>query len=169
MSRKKPKEKMQLTDWEWTTLVAAWRYYERRATISSATFPEDMVRRFWGSGRYADSALTQIARQFAVIDHGIDGEKDWIGDKTIMDCDRRPWCLFFAFCKAWINGFHTVVLDRATPDGKHIHDEPLCFYCECTGRWHPVDEYIQCPTVEPWCAEEFIKEIRKPNRKDETK
>ena len=36
-----------LDDWEWTTLVAAWRYFEHRMTIASASFPEDVE-----SGRF---------------------------------------------------------------------------------------------------------------------
>lgn len=169
MSRKKPKGKQRLTDWEWMTLVGAWRYYERRATIASATFPADIVERFWGSGMYSDEALTQIARQFAEIDHGMDGEKDWIGDKTIRDCDRKPWCLFYAFCKAWLGGFSTVVMDGDGADGTHIHDEPKCFHCDYTGRWYPVDEYLFNPRNPRYCAEEFIKEIRNKEGKDETK
>ena len=44
-SRKVRKLKF-LDDWEWTTLVAAWRYFEHRMTIASASFPEDVVRRY---------------------------------------------------------------------------------------------------------------------------
>ena len=40
-SRKVKKLKF-LDDWEWTTLVAAWRYFEHRMTIASASFPEDI-------------------------------------------------------------------------------------------------------------------------------
>lgn len=162
---KKTEKIRRLTDWEWTVLVAAWRYYERRATIASATFPEDVVRRFWGSGRYADSAIRQIANQFAKIDHGSDGEECWMGDKTIHDCDRRAWCLFYAFCKAYCDGFSTVVLDHVGPSGTRIHEEPTCFWCECTGKWHNVDGYIHAPHIAGWCSPEFIREIRKPNGK----
>lgn len=154
-------EKVRLTDWEWTTLVAAWRYYERRASIASATFPADIVERFWGSGRYADSALTQIARQFAETDHGADGERFWTEDRTIHDCDRTAWCKFYAFCKAHCDGFSTVVLDGTGTDGKHLHDEPRCFHCECTDRWYPVADYIRNPRIERYCADEFIKGVRK--------
>lgn len=159
---KKKTEKIQrLSDWEWTTLVAAWRYYECRSTIASATFPADVVRRFWGSGKYADSALHQIAYQFAVTDHGADGERFWSGNGTIHDCDRRAWCKFYAFCKAYCDGFSTVVLDGDDPDGHHIHDEPLCFYCDYTGRWYHVNAYIYNPQDERWCGQEFIKEVHR--------
>ncbi len=163
----KKKEKIieNLSDWEWTTLVAAWRYYERRSTIASAMFPEDVVIRFWGSGKYSDAVLRQIAKQFANIDHGLDGEAYWMEDKTIMDCDRKPWCLFYAFCKGWVDGFSTVVLDGIDPYGRHIHsEEPRCFFCECTGRWYSADQYIGHPYLEVYFAKEFIKEI-KPNQK----
>lgn len=159
----KKKEKIieNLSDWEWTTLVAAWRYYERRATIASATFPEDVVRRFWGSGKYSNAVLRQIANQFANIDHGRDGESYWTKDRTIMDCDRKSWCVFYAFCKGWCEGFTTVVLDATLADGQHLHQEPACFWCEYTKRWYPVDEYISDPYYHRCCAEDFITEVRK--------
>lgn len=158
--KKKEKKIEILSDWEWTTLVAAWRYYERRATIASAMFPEDVVRRFWGSGKYSDDVLRQIANQFANIDHGMDGEAYWIDDKTVRNCDRRPWCLFYAFCKGWCNGFSTVVLDGAAQGGRRLHEEPTCFFCKYTGKWHNSDYYIRQPHIAGWCAEEFIKEIK---------
>lgn len=159
--KKKEKKIEVLSDWEWTTLVAAWRYYERRATIASAMFPEDVVRRFWWSGKYSDSVLRQIANQFANIDHGMDGEEYWTKDRTIMDCDRKSWCMFYEFCKCWMDGFPTVVLDATLADGQHLHQELECFWCEYTGKWHPVDKYISNPHYHRWCAEEFITEVRK--------
>lgn len=159
--KKKEKKIEILSDWEWTTLVAAWRYYEGRATIASATFPDDVVRRFWGSGRYSDAVLRQIANQFANIDHGRDGESYWTKDRTIMDCDRKSWCVFYAFCKGWCEGFTTVVLDATLADGQHLHQEPACFWCEYTKRWYPVDEYISDPSRHWCCAEDFITEVRK--------
>ena len=163
--KKKEKKIEVLSDWERTTLIAAWRYYERRATITSAMFPEDVVRRFWGSGKYADSALTKIANQFANIDHGLDGEAYWIDDKTIMGCDRKPWCLFYAFCKGWCDGFSTIVLDGVAPDGGFLHVEQTCFFCKYTGKWHNVDDYIRDPYIAWYCADEFIKEIKQNKRK----
>lgn len=159
--KKKEKKIEVLSNWEWTTLVAAWRYYELRSTITSGMFPEDVVRRFWGSGKYSDSVLRQIANQFANIDHGMDGEEYWTKDRTIMDCDRKSWCKFYAFCKAWMDGFPTVVLDATLADGQHLHQELECFWCEYDKRWHPVDKYISDPSSHRWCAEEFITEVRK--------
>lgn len=146
-----------LSDWEWTTLVASWRYYEFRQTISSATFPEQIIERYWGSGKYSDKALRSIARQFYHIDHR-NGEQDWMAS-SIMDCDKRLWCKFYAFCKAWYEGFRTVVLDGDC-NGKHIHDESECFYCEYTKRWYSKNNYITAPFHEMYCGEEFIKEIK---------
>ena len=150
-----------LSLWEWGTLVAAWRYYELRSTIASAMFPADVVERFWRSGRYADAVLKQIARQFAEIDHGADGERFWSKDKTSHDSDRRAWCKFYAFCKAHCDGFSTVVMDGDLDDGTHVHASPMCFHCECTGRWYQVDDYIHNPRIEIYCADEFIVEVHK--------
>ena len=44
---KKDTQKKALTDWDWTTLVAAWRYYEHGHTITSAMFPHEIVTRFF--------------------------------------------------------------------------------------------------------------------------
>lgn len=107
MPRKKPIDK--LTNWEWTTLVAAWRYYEYGRTIVSATFPEDIIKRFF-QGAYSTRVCKQIARQFAETDHGIRGEEDWTKDKYLLDCDKLPWTKFFRFCQGYVTGFHKVVL-----------------------------------------------------------
>ena len=61
-------EKKSLTDWDWTTLVAAWRYYEHGHTIASAMFPHEIVRRFF-TGSYDEESCRRIARQFVEIDH----------------------------------------------------------------------------------------------------
>ena len=162
MKKKENEKKIEeLSNWEWTTLVAAWRYYESRSTIASAMFPEDIVSRFWGSGKYSDAALHKIANQFANIDHRLDGESFWADDKTLRECDRRPWCTFYAFCKHWADGFPLVVLDGVNGDGKHVHDEIRCFHCDMTGKWHPVDKYIEAPFYNQYCADEFIVEVRK--------
>jgi len=126
-------------------------------TIASASFPEDIVRRFF-SGKYDDESCKRIARQFAEIDHP-NGEEDWTGSEYLMNCDKTPWCKFYAFCKAYCDGFKTVVMDGEN-NGKHIHDEPECFWCEYTKRWYPKDMYIERPWEERYCAEEFIKEVK---------
>lgn len=147
-----------LESWDWCSLIAALRYYERRSTITAAMFPGDVVTRFWGSGKYADSVLTQIANQFARIDHGLDGEEFWSEDKTCYACDKKVWCKFYAFCKAWCIGFSTVMIDR-TENGRQLHDERKCFYCDFTKRWYPVDEYVASPNLEAYCPEEFITKV----------
>ena len=123
-SRKVRKLKF-LDEWEWTTLVAAWRYFEHRMTIASASFPEDIVSRYF-TGEYDEGSCKRIAHQFAVTDHGTGGENDWADRKYLMDCDKEPWCLFFAFCKAYINGFKTIVLDGES-DCKHIQGDKAFF------------------------------------------
>ena len=96
-----------LTDWDWTTLVAAWRYYEHRHTITSAMFPHEVVTRFF-TGKYDDETCKIIANQFVNIDH-YHGPNDelsgWIGDYTFGECDRRAWRLFYFYLKAWLCGF----------------------------------------------------------------
>jgi len=146
--------------WDWETLVASWRYYEYRNTISSASFPVDIVERYWKSGNYSPKALRKIARQFVEIDHR-NGESDWTGlwKDSLRDCDKLPWCKFWAFCNGYLHGFKTVVLDGKS-DGKHLHEEPECFWCEYTQRWYPAKEYIENPWIESFCGEEYIKEVK---------
>lgn len=102
-------KKKTLTDWEWTTLVASWRYYEHRHTIASAMFPHEIVKRFF-TGAYDEKLCKLIARQFVEIDHK-DGPDDkmsgWVGDKSYGECYRKAWRLFFYYLKAWICCFST--------------------------------------------------------------
>ena len=159
MPRKKPIDK--LTGWEWITLVAAWRYYENGRTIVSATFPEDIIRRFF-QGAYSTRICKQIANQFAVIDHGIRGEDDWAKDEYLRDCDKLPWTKFFRFCQGYVVGFHKVVLKRAG-----LQQEIDAFYVDWNNCWYPVNEYCEYPHREIYCAPEFIVSIDgKPYRKD---
>ena len=106
---KKETKKKTLTDWDWTTLVASWRYYEHGHTITSFMFPHEVVTRFF-TGIYDYESCRRIARQFVEIDHK-DGPDDkmsgWVGDKESGECYRKAWRLFFYYLKAWICWFST--------------------------------------------------------------
>lgn len=106
-----------LSHWDWTTLVAAWRYYEHRNTITSVMFPHEIVTRFF-TGRYDEGSCNRIARQFVTIDHN-NGPDDkisgWVGDDPFTDCDRRAWRMFYFYLNAWLSGFRTA---KVTVDGK---------------------------------------------------
>ena len=100
-------KKKTLTDWDWTTLVAAWRYYEHGHTIASAMFPHEIVKRFF-TGKYDEESCKRIARQFVEIDHrlGPDNKLDgWVGDDAFGECDRKAWRLFYFYLSAWLYGF----------------------------------------------------------------
>lgn len=100
-------EKKTLTDWDWTTLVAAWRYYEHGHTIASAMFPHEIVKRFF-TGEYDEESCRRIARQFVDVDHynGPDDKIDgWVGDGAFGASDRKAWRLLYFYLNAWINGF----------------------------------------------------------------
>ena len=100
-------KKNTLTDWDWTTLVAAWRYYEHGHSITSYLFPHEIVKRFF-TGDYDEESCRRIARQFVDIDH-YNGPDDkisgWVGDDAFGASDRRAWRLFYFYLNAWINGF----------------------------------------------------------------
>ena len=102
-------KKKTLTGWDWTTLVAAWRYYEHRHTIASYMFPHEIVKRFF-TGAYDEESCNRIARQFVEVDHrcGPDDKiSGWVGDKSSGECYRKAWRLFFYYLKAWICWFST--------------------------------------------------------------
>ena len=155
---KKAKKLKRLDDWDWTTLVASWRYFEYRMTIASASFPEDIVSRYF-TGAYDEESCKRIAHQFAVTDHGLRGEADWTDGTRLMDCDKESWCLFFAFCKAYCEGFKTIVLDGDC-EGKPIHREAKAFYCEYTKHWYDVEEYQSKPFGGRYYIDEFVKEVK---------
>ena len=124
-------KKNKLTDWDWTTLVAAWRYYEHRHTIASAMFPHEIVRRFF-TGAYDDESCRRIARQFVEIDHrsGPDDKLDgWVGDDAFGASDRKAWRLFYFYLSAWINGFKTA---NVTINGKSERVDMF----RADGKWY---------------------------------
>ena len=161
---KSPKKLKTLTDWDWTTLVASWRYYEHRTTISSSMFPGEIVQRFF-SGAYKEEECRRIARQFVEVDHLREGESCWRDDKSLMNCDRVSWCKFYSFLKGYLDGFTIVVLDGEDKiSGKHLHEEAKCFFCKYTERYYPVADYIGNPQCEKYCSPDFIKKITEPNQ-----
>lgn len=147
-----------LGGWEWDTLVAAWRYYEYRHTITSFMFPDEIVERYFGPcgvRNYTDSVRKQIARQFAIVDHGSRGLGDWADDGFSMASnDFVPWRRMYCFMKAYADeSFCTVVACR---DGRS--EEIKCFKYD--GEYYPVDKYVSQPGQGWRVAEEFIKEVK---------
>ena len=134
MNKQSPKKK--LTDWDWTTLVAAWRYYEHRHTITSAMFPHEIVTRFF-TGDYDDESCKRIARQFVEIDHhyGLDDKiSGWVEDGTFGDCYRKAWRLFYSYLYSYLYGFKTA---NVTLDGKIGRVEVF----RAHGKWYSREGY----------------------------
>lgn len=119
-----------------------------------------MVERFWGKGnRYTDADRQRIARQFAKIDHGLDGEKDWTRWlKTgggAMECDYAAWTTFYQFCRGWVDGY----TDMTVSNGKRT-ETVKAFYTEYTKKWVPVEGYIEHPYNCPYIPQEYIQDIQ---------
>ena len=132
----KDAKKKSLTDWDWTTLVAAWRYYEHRQTITSSIFPHEIVTRFF-TGRYDYESCKRIAHQFVEIDHhdGPDDELEgWVGDVRFEECYRRAWRLFYFYLKAWLLGFKTA---KVTIEGRSGRVEVF----RADGKWYAREGY----------------------------
>ena len=128
---KKDTKKKTLTDWDWKTLVAAWRYYEHRHTITSSSFPHEVVTRFF-TGKYDDKTCNRIARQFVEIDHRTgpdDYISGWVGRASFREIDRKAWRLFYFYLSAWIYGFTKA---RVTLGGKSGHVD--VFHAD--GNWY---------------------------------
>ena len=132
---KDPKKKS-LTDWGWTTLVAAWRYYEHRNSITSYLFPHEIVTRFF-TGAYDEESCRRIARQFVEIDHST-GQDDyisgWVGDDAFGESDRKAWRLFYFYLSAWYYGFSKA---RVTLGGKSAQVEVF----NADGKWYAKEGY----------------------------
>ena len=128
---KKDTKKKTLTDWDWTTLVAAWRYYEHGHTIASVMFPHDIILRFF-TGAYDEESCRRIARQFVEIDHrnGPDDKMSgWVGDGAFGASDRMAWRMFYFFLSAWHYGF---LKARVTLGGKSGQIELF----KADGKWY---------------------------------
>ena len=133
---KKKNKKKVLFDWDWITLVAAWRYYEHRNTIASAMLPHEIVMRFF-TGEYDEKSCIRIATQFVCIDHhyGPDDKiSGWIGDNTFGECYRKAWRLLYFYLSAWLSGFKTA---KVTLGGKSGHVEVFL----ADGKWYAREGY----------------------------
>ena len=133
---KKEAKKKTLTDWDWTTLVAAWRYYEHGHSITSHLFPHKIVKRFF-TGAYDEESCKRIARQFVEIDHrlGPDNKLDgWVGDDAFGASDRKAWRLFYFYLYAYLYGFKTA---KVTLDGKSAQVEVF----KADGKWYAKEGY----------------------------
>ena len=133
---KKEAKKKTLTDWDWKTLVASWRYYEHRHSITSHLFPGDIVKRFF-TGEYDEESCRRIARQFVYVDH-CDGHDDkisgWVGDDAFGASDRRAWRLFYFYLFAWHCGFKSA---KVMIGGKSGHVEVF----NADGKWYAREGY----------------------------
>lgn len=141
--------------WDWTVLVAAWRYYEYRNTIAANQFPEDIVERYWGKDGmriYGDEVRDTIARQFALVDHGSRGEMDWDDETPISSCDTKVWRKFYWFCRAWA----TRSFVKLSVSNGEITEVVETF--SANGRIYPKDRYIEAPGRECYIPLEFVKE-----------
>ena len=130
------KKQKTLSDWDWKTLVAAWRYYEHGHTITSAMFPHEIVKRFF-TGEYDEKSCKRIAHQFVEIDH-YNGPDDkisgWVGDDTFGECYRKAWRLFYSYLYAYLYGFKTA---KVTLDGKIGLVEVFL----ADGKWYARERY----------------------------
>lgn len=157
MAKKKTAQSV-LTDWEWSTLVAAWRYYEHRHTIASSMFPCEMIDRYFGSkSKATDEDRLRIANQFVNVDHmtGPDSDIDgWPIKQGPFDDDARTWRKMWFFLDAVARPKFASV--HAKGNGRDEWVE--CFRCD--GKWIPKERYISNPYIDCRVPEEFVKEVK---------
>lgn len=155
MSSNKKKQK-EIDVFEWECVVAAWRYYEHRSTIAAVGFPSDLVKRYFASGDYSEDDKERLANQFAKVDHGLRGIRDWHwkddGDTNWMH-EYHQWIKFYAFCKAYVDGFTELNLKNSK-----TNKTKTCkaFFLETTGKWYPVDDYLNNAYVDVFVPPETI-------------
>lgn len=128
----KDTKKKTLTDWDWTTLVAAWRYYEHGHTIASAMFTHEIVTRFF-TGAYDEESCKRIARQFVEVDHRNDPDdkiSGWVGDDAFGASNRMEWRLFYFYLFAWY--YRRFSKARVTLGGKSAQVEVF----NADGKWY---------------------------------
>ena len=134
---KKETQRKTLTDWDWTTLVAAWRYYEHSHTIVSAMFPNEIVTRFF-TGAYDEESCKRIARQFVNVDH-CNGPDDkisgWVGDDAFGASDRMAWRIFYFYLFAL--HYRCFSKARVTLGGKSGNVEVF----NADGKWYSREGY----------------------------
>lgn len=149
-------KKKTLTDWDWTTLVASWRYYEHGHTIVSSMFPHEIVKRFF-TGSYDEESCRRIARQFVEIDHlhGPDDEiEGWVGEDEFGASERRAWRLFYFYLFAWHYRWFSKA--RVTIGGKSGRVEVF----KADGKWYAKEGYeIFGAEISPYKVNEieFVK------------
>lgn len=151
-------QKSMLTMWEWETLVAAWRYYEHGHTITSASFPCDIIERYWGKRTKAtDVDRMRIATQFVCVDHR-NGPDDKIFGWPLEGAefggiDAKPWRKLWFFLDAVANNrFRNVHGVGNGADEWHV-----CFLCD--NHWVPRDKYIANPYQDCYVPDEYVKEV----------
>lgn len=135
----KPNKLKSLTDWDWTTVVAAWRYYEHSHTIASAMFPHELVRRYW-SADYSDEDRMRIARQFVDVDHFRGPDENlhgWRPSDHFGECDCRAWRLLYWFLYAYCHHTTSVLhIVNVKTEG-----DIECFNAD--GKWYAVEGYLR--------------------------
>lgn len=125
-----------LTNFEWTLLCGALRYFIGRQTIAAATFPEDVIRNFYHKMNTGQREF--IARE--VFDY----YKQWghIGDEKI---DQPVWLKF------------ANALDEKNHRVAKLVDDTECTVFQ-SGRIYPLDAYLESPYQELFIPEKNIKQ-----------
>ena len=123
-----------MTNWEWKTFVATIKYCKFGLHISDVSFPEDVMRRYWGAG------FTDEDRK-RVITHCADVEFKNMKHTDFKRMDGA-WQRFAKFMLAVKNGPKLV---KVRWKGKKEIVE--CY--ELDGVYHPLDKYIENP-IENW-------------------
>lgn len=123
-----------LTDFEWTLLCGALRYFIGRQTIAAATFPEDVIKNFY-------QRMTEDQRQF-IYREVVDYYKQWghIGDKNI---DQPVWLKFANAC------------DTRNHRQVELIDGSICTVFQ-SGKIYPINKYLESPYQEIFIPEENI-------------
>lgn len=140
-----------ITDWDWTTLVASWRYYSGGSTIASHMFPQDLVSRYFHpKSHYDTNDRERIIRQFIEVDFPIKEHPKPTDDYNRLD---KEWRIAHAFMTAWLNGFEAVTIKE---HGKRNGKKHTLAVFRYGSRVIPVERYIYHPYLECYVPDDWI-------------
>lgn len=142
IKRRPDKDLNNLSDFEWTCLWGALRYFLGRMTIAATTFPEAVIEEVYP--RLTGEHRQQLAKE---VYEYYKSQKATIGATASLDAgDRRAW---MKFARA---------LDETSHQKYFLVDGTSCICFKVDGRIYPLDRYLRQPRFECYVPLEHIKE-----------
>lgn len=135
--------------WDWETLFASIRYFRSRSSISAASFPRDIVERYWKDGNpYTDEDRRRIIHQLHEVEFRILSPFD----KKLAEEMEPSWKKFESFINGLAEGLYAV---HAAGNG--CNERLICFRHE--DKYIDINHYIANPDLCGYIIPECIKDV----------